>query len=89
MNKYYQKDRHPDLNRPLLPLSLNPQIRPLSLNLRPNLARKPYSIQSTDPIGGKNFSQKCQNAPYRVADPIGGTVSTKKSFFFPDVYNKT
>ena len=41
-------------------------------------------LQSTDPIGGKNFSQKCQNA-----DPIGGTFSTKKNRFSPDVYNKT
>ena len=39
-------------------------------------------IQSTDPIGGKNFSQNCQNAPYRVGHPIGGTFSKKKLFFF-------
>ena len=41
-----------------------------------------FSLQSTDPIGGKNFSQKCQNAPYRVGHPIGGTFSKKNLFFF-------
>ena len=45
-------------------------------------------LQSTDPIGGKNFSPKCQNAPYRVGDPIGGTFLKKKSFF-PDAAYKT
>ena len=52
---------------------------------------KPQPIQSSGPIGGKNFSQKWQIAPYRPRGVYRGHFFKKKTFFsnIDDKYDLT